>query len=170
MDKGQPIRPPEMRNIERQGSSEGTSWLVNNKRGSPKRAYAKSFAFSRYADEEAALAAAQAWRDEMERLHPKLTKKKHATKLIKSNTSGKTGVMRVSAISRRTDGTEIVICSWQAKSPAAIKPRRTRSFSVEKNGEQEAYRLAVEARLAFEALLDDKRVTRIDKRSTSMHA
>lgn len=147
--------PPKMRGISRNEKKNAGAWNVSLTRGAPVRVYTKIFSDSRFGGKKPALAAAQAWRDEIEHQHPKLTKKQRAGALSKRNTSGKAGVFRKFHLIQRVDGSEHVVFYWQARTPNGVKPCRTRTFSVEKHGEQEAYRMAVEARLAFEALLGD---------------
>jgi hypothetical protein len=143
------------RNLLRIENAVGASWRASVNRSAEGKRFTRSFPDAQYGGEAGALAAAQAWRDETERRHPQLTRKDRLARLRKSNTSGKTGVQRQLTLYRHLDGGEHVVAYWKAFTPTSVKPRRYRSFSVEKYGEQEAYRLAVEARLAFEALLDD---------------
>jgi hypothetical protein len=146
---------PELRGIYRLEKTHFGVWQVRIIRQSPSRIFRKRFPDPRYGGSAQALAAAQRWRDEIERQHPKLSKKQRANALNARNTSGKSGVIRQARLCRHTDGSASVINYWQAKTPGGIKPTRTRTFSTERHGEREAYRLAVEARLAFEAMLDE---------------
>jgi hypothetical protein len=147
--------PPPLRCIRRHEGKETGGWTVHITRSASDRIGRKTFSDSRHGGKASALAAAQAWRDEIERQHPKQTPKQQTARLTVRNTSGKSGVHRITRLRPRVDGSEYVVFFWQAKTPKGVQPFRSRSFSTEKYGEQEAYRLAMEARLAFEALLDD---------------
>jgi hypothetical protein len=149
--------PPEMHNIFRLENSASHSWCASINRPVDGAQFRKTFCDLEFGGEAEALAAAQAWRDEMERLCPKLTLKERSARLRKDNTSGKTGVHRVLRMHVRSDGSEYFVGYWKAHLPTESSPRRSRSFSVEKHGEEEAYRLAVEARLALETKLSTSR-------------
>lgn len=151
---GRQRKPPEMRSISRAVENGSAGWRVALTRGASTRVIVRYFADRRLGGEKQSLAAAQAWRDEQERLHPKLSRKERAARISKHNTSGKTGVMRYATTRRRADGSDAIDIGWQARSPAGVEPLRIKTFAVNKYGEAEAYRLAVEARLAFEQMLD----------------
>jgi len=146
---------PEMRCILRRDKGKCDAWCVLVNRGATRICSSKTFRDAHYGGEKLALAAAQAWRDEIERQYPRQTRKQRAGQLTRANTSGKTGVVLTLKSMRRLDGSESVTSYWMAITPNGLKPRRTALFSTEKFGEREAYRMAVDARLAFEALLDD---------------
>jgi hypothetical protein len=148
-------KPPELRCILRLQRACGAVWRVSIARGTPLRRFRKHFPDQSHGGTAQALAAAQAWRDEIERQHPRPSRSQLAKGLNTRNTSGKAGVSRTAKPSRHVDGSATVTDYWLAKSPRGLKPARSRIFSVSKHGEQEAYRLAVEARLAFEAMLDE---------------
>ena len=148
--------PPELRCIYRAERDCGAIWRVNVSRSAPERRFRKIFSDQDYGGTAQALAAAQAWRDEIERQNPGVSKKQLAEELNTRNTSGKAGVSRTTKLSRHADGSASVVIHWLAKSPRGMKPVRVRTFSTEKHGEREAYRLAVEARLAFEVMLDEQ--------------
>jgi hypothetical protein len=149
-------KPPELRCILRLQRACGAVWRVSISRGTPARRFRKHFPDQDYGGAAQALAAAQAWRAEIERQHPRPSRSQLAKGLNTRNTSGKAGVSRTAKPSRHVDGSATVTDYWLAKSPRGLKPARSRIFSVSKHGEQEAYRLAVEARLAFEAMLDEQ--------------
>ena len=132
MRKGTLMRAPEMRNLHRCGPGSGTAWEVTISRSSPKRLYRKLFSDSRYADEAASLAAAKAWRDEMERLHPKQTRKDRLARPIKSNSSGKSGVYQIIVPCRCAESDKPPEIYWAAITPSWMKPQRNRKFSVAK--------------------------------------
>lgn len=148
-------KPPELRCIYRLKKGHIAVWRVSISRGAPVRRFRKHFPDQNYGGTAQALVAAQAWRDEIERQHPRPSKSQLAKGLSARNTSGKAGVSRSTKLSRHVDGSATVNDYWLAKSPRGLKPGRSRVFSVRKHGEQEAYRLAVKARLAFEAMLDE---------------
>jgi hypothetical protein len=157
-----PVLPPlakraPIRSIQRLDDHLEKAWRVTVNRISEGLRFNKQFRDSQFGGEAGALAAALSWRDEIERLHPRLTRAERAERLRRTNTSGKTGVMKVVLVVRRRDGSERIAENWTAQTPGGVKPRRSRMFSTEKYGEREAYRLAVEARRAFEALLGDVR-------------
>lgn len=65
-------------------------WVVNLRRR--RRIFSKTFAHSTYGGAEAALAAAQAWRDETARQNPQTSRREQSERLISTNTSGIPGV------------------------------------------------------------------------------
>ncbi|CAI1728973.1 AP2 domain-containing protein [Serratia fonticola] len=146
-------RTPEMRNLQRQTDMEG--WQVDIKYRRLGQSFIKSFADSNFGGQDQSLKAAQAWRDEIVRLHPSPTHKERAGRPMKTNKSGIAGVYLLHYEDKRADGSSIIRTYWSAHTPGRATPRRTRLFSIEKHGEREAFRMAVEARKAFEDLLDD---------------
>lgn len=146
--------PPEMRCISRlteRGCSPG--WRVSISRRKPRRDFQKYFLDHAHGGTEGALAAAQAWRDEIEAKNPRTTKRQLASLVRKHNTTGASGVYRRIVRRKSKDGRIRTYAVWQAQTPLSVVPYRTRSFSVIKFGEQEAKRLAIEARWVFEAAL-----------------
>ena len=119
------------------------------------------FAVSRYGSEEAALKAAQAWRDRVLALLPPMTYRQLCTRVRRNNTSGIPGIYRVVEPS--------YVC-WKAIVGLEGKAQ-VRAFSVKKYGEEQARQMAIEARrqmlqsvpdrfwLATEASLDLTRQT-----------
>lgn len=143
----------EMRNIRRHTDMEG--WQADIKYRRLGKSFIKSFADSRFGGQDQSLRAAQAWRDEIVRLHPPPTHKERAGRPITGNKSGVAGVYLLDYEDKRADGRSIIRTYWSANTPGRVTPRRTRLFSIEKHGEREAFRMAVEARKAFEELLED---------------
>lgn len=142
-----------MRNIHRMDYREGAdkAWAVIIKRANLAAPLNKHFSDRVHGDETASLAAAIAWRDEMERLHPRLDRKARLARPSKANSSGVKGVFQQFTPRLLADGSTRVSTFWTAKTPTWVIPERTRSFSIEKYGEREAFRMAAEARKAFEA-------------------
>lgn len=157
MRKGRPMQPPEMRCIFRHFNQDGEDggWRVSIRRKypAPAREYVKYFANAAHGGENAALVAAQSWRDEIVRRHPRTTKQDLAALMRKHNTSGTPGVYRKIMRKKARNGSVRRHILWQAQSPAGVIPFRSRSFAVAKFGEDEARRLAIEARKEFELLL-----------------
>jgi len=92
----------------------------------------------------AALKAAKAWRDaRLAEMAPK-TRVEYGRMITVKNTSGCPGVYR-----RKTVVRDREYWVWQAQSPSGAGPLRTRSFSVDRYGEDGAYELAVQAREEF---------------------
>lgn len=115
------------RNIYRVGPDGGAAWSVHLRRGP--QCFRKRFADSKHGGEEGALAAARAWRDELERLHPLMTKQE----VIAQKTppiSGRRGIYRVLIRQRRKDGSFIANYVWDTGSPSWNGVARHRRFSV----------------------------------------
>lgn len=150
-------KPATLRNIHRLDYRRDAerAWSVIIKRATLATPVNRRFSDQAYGGEAAALAAAQAWRDEMERQHPRLDRKARAARPTKASTSGVKGVIQQFTPRRLADGSTQVSTFWTAKTPTGMVPERTRSFSIDKYGEREAFRMAVAARQAFEALLPE---------------
>jgi hypothetical protein len=146
---------PDMLCIMRQWHNTGWRWRVMISRKQIGRTFTKAFSDRTHGGEEAALAAARAWRDDVLRRYPPASKVELAVLVRKHNTSGRPGVFRRTMHKSTKDGRRAIHVFWQAQTPLCVTPMRTRSFSVAKFGEDGAYRLAVAAREEFEALLDD---------------
>jgi len=114
---------------------------------------AKLFRVRDYGNAREALKAARAWRDRMAReLRPE-TKQEFPRRVRPDNTSGCPGVYLKRLVMRRGDRTyEYVL--WQAQTPQGVKPFRSRSFSVDRYGFDDANALAVKARAEFVAELE----------------
>ncbi len=93
-----------------------------------------------------ALAAAKAYRDEIVAKHPPLSKREHAEILKKNNKSGVVGVCRygVSGASPKAEADKrwFWVASWMLPDGRAKRVK----FSVEKYGEEAAFKMAVKAR------------------------
>jgi hypothetical protein len=127
-------------------STRQIGWSVSFRRN--RKIYGKSFPYSRYESPEAALEAAKAWRDEMSRSIPCLTKLELSGRVRKNNTSGHAGVML--AVTKRSSANGVrEHLAWIAVTPTGVKPRRTKSFSIPRYGDDRAYEMAVAAREAF---------------------
>jgi hypothetical protein len=113
--------------------------------------YYESFSSRTHGSARVALSAARAWRDAIIREHAPETKQAFSERHFPHNTSGAPGVYLRRHIARRK-GVEYEYCYWQAQSPAGAKPWRSRSFSIDKYGYDDAYLLAVEARQELLAL------------------
>lgn len=128
-------------------------WRVSIRRSRPGRCFQKFFADHLFGGEASALKAAQTWRDEVQRQHPAFTKNDLASLMRKHNSSGTPGVYRKIQRKRARNGSVSLHVVWQAQTPLALEPFRSRSFSVAKFGEEEARQRAIDARKEFEALL-----------------
>ena len=98
-----------------------------------------------YGGKRKALLAAREYRDELESKHKSLTSKQLAKRVRSNNTSGEPGVRYVEEVDQRWDSKPCYgywIAQWSPRKGV----RKTRRFSVLKYGDDEAYRLAVQAR------------------------
>ncbi|MCO5978807.1 hypothetical protein [Ideonella oryzae] len=137
-----PLHDPEMYGIR----ACPTGWSVEiTRRGT---VYQRYFAAGPTGDRAAALARAQAWRDELVRKLPAQTKAEASQRMRRNNTTGCPGVYRMEQKRKRVEGVQTYVF-WSARSPEGIQPPKTKSFSVQTYGEQGAYERAVEAREAF---------------------
>jgi AP2 domain len=115
------------------------------------RSHRKSFADGAYGDATAALEAAKIWRDQIFFALPAISKAQAVTRIPAANTSGVAGVYL-----RREHVDGRYSASWVASAPKqAGKRSRTKGFSIAKYGEKQAFALAVDARRAFVAELDN---------------
>ncbi len=111
---------------------------------------AKLFRARDYGDAGSALSAARAWRDRMCQVLKPETKQAYSQRVRADNTSGCPGVYLRRQVVRRGDWSgEYAL--WQARTPEGVKPKRTRSFSIERHGFDHAFALAVKARAEFVA-------------------
>lgn len=119
-------------------------WQVRLERG--KQPYTQLFSDNKFASREEALEAAIKYRDE---LFEKLGKRKRArTSLIETtmqanNTSGIIGVCRTEQLERNGR----LSASWQTTFPSLQGKSICKKFSINKNGELNALKLAVETRM-----------------------
>jgi hypothetical protein len=140
----------------------GTAYLVRLTRKGA--LHTKRFRERDFGTASAALRAARAWRDDVARVHTPETKQAFSGRSFPHNTSGCPGVyLKRQVIVRR--GKQYEYLHWQAQSPAGAKPWRSRSFSVDRYGYDDAYLLAVDARAELVALVRGYvGVTQIPKR------
>jgi len=125
----------------------GLGWQVSLHRTSNggKQHFFNFFADSDHGGENPALAAAQEWRDKIEHAHPNLRLMRRLSAQVPA------GVYRTVDRVKTRSGEIKERIVWRAYSRLSVVPARTRSFAVSKYGEDEACRLAIEARKAFEA-------------------
>jgi hypothetical protein len=80
------------------------------------------------------------------------TKEAFSQRVKPNNTSGAPGVYLKRQVVRRGNWTG-EYAFWQAQTPQGVKPFRSRSFSVDRYGFDEAFARAVQARAEFVAQL-----------------
>ena len=105
----------------------------------------KFFSDFAYEGKRAALQAAKEFRDQLEQQYRKYTVKELSAQPSIRNRSGVVGVRLHHQKDRRGDF-EYQYWYWVAQWTDGRGRRRTRSFSVHQHGEDEAFRLACEAR------------------------
>lgn len=105
----------------------------------------KFFSDIGYGGKRAALQAAKELRDSLEASTAKLTVAEKSTEPSIRNRSGIVGVRMHQQKDRRGD-TEYQYWYWIAQWTDGRGRRRTRSFSVHRHGEEEAFQMAVKAR------------------------
>jgi len=136
----------ELRNITRmeysyEGKTPAFGWWVRFKR-KDKKIY-QSFYDSKFGSKEQALVAAKIFRDAME---AELEIGKVSRGIGgEQNTSGILGVSRVKSTTRKKYGTYVYYV-WQAHWMSSPRKDVVKKFSISKYGEEEALRLAIEAR------------------------
>ena len=108
--------------------------------------YRKQFSDGVFGGKARSLAAARAWRDEIVARHPPLSKREHAQILKKNNKSGVVGVCRCYASDKSGSKDAGKRWFWVASWVLPDGRARRAKFSVNKYGEEEAFRLAVKAR------------------------
>lgn len=119
--------------------------VVLSRRG---KTFSKAFYDESLGGKAAALRAAIAWRDEVARTEV-LTFRDFHEHQRSNNTSGVPGVCLVKSAAQ-PEGT------WQAMIKPEGKRKMTRSFSIKKFGEREAFSLAVAARKEMLDALEDR--------------
>jgi hypothetical protein len=133
------------RNITRIDRSTGGGYLVRvTRRG---KLYREYFRDDAHDGKKKALIAARKHRDQLETSKTGFTRQQIAKKDRANNTSGVTGVRLVEETDFRWDSKPVYrywVAQWSPKKGV----RRTRRFSIDKYGYDEAYRLAVKARNA----------------------
>ncbi len=107
--------------------------------------YEKFFSDLNFGGKRAALHAAKEYRDELEQRHKKMTVRQSANKPSVRNQSGLVGVRLHQQVDRRGEF-EYTYWYWVAQWTDGRGRRRTKSFSVHQYGDDEACRLAREAR------------------------
>lgn len=112
-------------------------WRVTLSRRGQK--FLRDFAFSRYGSESAALACAQAHRDEIVRQHLPQERREVAQKLLPSNKSGVAGV--TFRLNRKGE-----LMSWHAITRVSVDCVLTKSFGVGRYGAAQAELLAIAER------------------------
>ncbi|TWU46190.1 AP2 domain protein [Rubripirellula tenax] len=113
--------------------------------------FSQSFSDAKYGSPEKSLEAAIAWRKEALEIIPPRDRREYAELGKSHNTSGITGVYKTIG-HYRVDGTPVYY--WVASWCPSKGKRRHRNFSIDKYGEEEAKRLAIEARKTAIANLD----------------
>ena len=136
------------RNISRIETTSSTGkkyggWEVRMQRRGKKTE--KFFSDNGFGGKRGALAAAKKFRDELEARQRKYTVKELAQNPSKRNKSGVVGVRLHQQKDVRGDY-EYQYWYWVAQWTDGHGRRRTKSFSVHQHGDEEAYRLACEAR------------------------
>ncbi len=127
-------------------------WQVTIQRWN--RVYIRNFPDRRHGGRDQALAAAQAYRDNLLAQHAPMTRQARCAVLKKHNQSGMSGVTRIVPIDRRCTQAIRPAC-WVARWPGKGRTIVHRSFSVAKYGEWGAYLNAVQARQHGLAIMDD---------------
>src|SRR6056297_1579390 len=107
--------------------------------------YSQFFPDAEYGGKRKALIAAKEVRDQLEAELKHYTAKQLAKKERANNTSGVTGVRLVEEVDKRWKS-QPAYKYWIAQWSPEKGLRKTKRFSVEKYGHDEAYRLAVKAR------------------------
>ena len=105
----------------------------------------KYFSDNQFGGQRKSLLAAKQFRDELEQSSSKYSVSEMARKPSLRNRSGIVGVRRHKQVDHRGDY-EFHYWSWVAQWTDGHGRRRTRSFAVDAFGEDEAFRLAKEAR------------------------
>lgn len=103
--------------------------------------YAKYFADRGYGGPDASFEAARIWRDQLLKTFAEDDRARICARSNR-NSSGVVGVSKVTI----TGPNGVTYYFWQATWSPASGQRRSIRFSVKKHGEEEAFRLAVEAR------------------------
>jgi len=114
-----------------------SGWKVNIKRREVN--YFKRFAFSIYGGEASALLRAQAWRDDIVRMHPPLARAAAANQMRRNNTSGIPGV-------HRHVGSEGQVTGWTARTYLGPGQIVQKYFRVGRYGAAQAKTLAMAER------------------------
>jgi len=145
MPKANPLRHiTRTSHYDKQGNAIPSGYMVRfSRRGKHHQAY---FSDSRFGGQKKALEAAKAHRDVTEPKFRALTSVERANIKMASNTSGTVGIRwskKVMKKGKKTYTFEFAVAAW-----SGVGGRHTRSFSVEKYGKEQAWKLAVKARKA----------------------
>lgn len=124
------------------GKSHG-GWEVRMQRRGKK--HEKFFADGKFGGRRGALQAAKVFRDELEAKLKPYSVKELAKKPSVRNSSGVVGVRKATQI-EETDEYIYTYTFWIAQWTDGKGKRKTRSFSIDKYGDEEAYRMALQAR------------------------
>lgn len=111
--------------------------------------YRKHFSVFGYGDFQSALNAAKAWRDQKICELAPIPMTEYLSHKRRNNTSGYPGVFLRKCVRRHKSGKLSEYLVWQAIAPCGAAVAQTRSFSITKYGNDQAFRFAVEARKAF---------------------
>ena len=115
-------------------------WFVTVQRRGKK--YTKRFTDGVYGGKRKALQKAKVWRDEMTARHPPMTKKQYVSIKRKNNRSGVPGVCRYARVSVLSTGEVSERWYWVASWAVAYKRTRQVKFSIDKYGEEGAFKKA----------------------------
>lgn len=105
----------------------------------------KFFGDKAYGGKRKALKSAREYRDQLERDYPSYSRQEIAQLKSKRNSSGIVGVQLVEEVDKRWPSQPSYLY-WVAQWSPAPYVRKTKRFSVNKHGFEEARRLAIEAR------------------------
>jgi hypothetical protein len=126
-------------------------WIVRIQRRG--KIFNKRFPDLSYGGKQQALRAARAYRDEIARLHPPMSRAEYATKLRRNNRSGIPGVC---GVERSTaEGAKARRLFWVAFWPTADHGKAQIKFAVKRYGDEKARELAIEARTRALAQMRD---------------
>lgn len=117
-------------------------WQVRLQRRGEK--FSKFFKDSDHKNEDVALKAARKFYNQLCKEHPEMTPQEHAERKT-ARTGEIIGVRRLLKVDKRWGGNNYEV--WEAKWSHKKYQRRVKTFSIEKYGEEEAKRLAIDARL-----------------------
>lgn len=118
-------------------TSDSRGWYVCLIR--QKVTHAKTFTFNVYGGKDAALAHAQAWRDEKAKKHPPVLRQTEADKIRRNNKSGVVGVVALKNAQGKVMG-------WIAQTYLGPGNHVSKYFSFSRYGEDEAKRRAIAER------------------------
>jgi len=147
------------RNIQRidNESNRTHAWLVVVQRRG--KIYSKMFSDGRHGGKRKALQAAVAYRDKLIQRHPPLSKKAFVSILKKNNRSGVPGVCRIESITPLRDGSESCRVYWVASWAISYKRNRQIKYSVDRYGEEGAFKRACATRRRMVRQLEDDFLT-----------